>query len=599
MLVAEAGRRFFDRRAGLAAGWIVALYPPAIFFDGELQKSALDLALVAGLLCLVAGLRDAATPLRCAATGALLGVLALNRENALLLAPLLAGWLATRPAPAARRLAAAGALVAGLVAALSPVALRNLAVGGELVLTTAQLGPNFYIGNHPGADGRYQPLRPGHGSARHERRDATEIARSAAGRALSPREVSRWWLARAFEFVRERPGEWSKLLARKLFLTWNAREIVDTTSLEAAADGSPLLDALRRGLHFGVLAPLAAAGLWLTRRRWRDLVPLYLVLAGWSLAVAAFYVLARYRYPMVPVLALFAGAALAAVARGADRPRGRELATAAAVALATAAFCNLPADRRDPRAVTYASWGTAAWDGGDLAEARRLLERALALSPEFAEARLTLGHVRLAAGESAAAEAEYRRVVEADPANATAWNDLGVLADGRGDRAAAVDCFRRALAGDPANLAARHNLARAHLEAGELDAARGEYARLVELSSDDEEALRQLANLQAQAGDLAGAKRHYLRALERAPDRAESLFKLALVEDGLGEPAAAAEHLRRAVALEPRYGDRFAAHARERERAGRPAEARRLWTLLLAAAPGHAEATAALARPAP
>ena len=42
---------------------------------------------------------------------------------------------------------------------LAPVALRNRAAGGELVLTTSQAGANFYIGNHPGADGRYQPLR--------------------------------------------------------------------------------------------------------------------------------------------------------------------------------------------------------------------------------------------------------------------------------------------------------------------------------------------------------------------------------------------------------------------------------------------------------
>ena len=46
---------------------------------------------------------------------------------------------------------------------------RNQVVGGELLVTTSQLGPNLYIGNHPGptaATGRHSrcpsrsPLRP-------------------------------------------------------------------------------------------------------------------------------------------------------------------------------------------------------------------------------------------------------------------------------------------------------------------------------------------------------------------------------------------------------------------------------------------------------
>ena len=50
-----------------------------------------------------------------------------------------------------------------------PVGLRNKAVGGEFHLTTSQLGPNFYIGNHAGAIGTYEALVVGHGSAADER----------------------------------------------------------------------------------------------------------------------------------------------------------------------------------------------------------------------------------------------------------------------------------------------------------------------------------------------------------------------------------------------------------------------------------------------
>ena len=47
MLVAHAtGRRLISPRAGVVAGVVLALYPPAIFFDALLQKTVLDAFLI-------------------------------------------------------------------------------------------------------------------------------------------------------------------------------------------------------------------------------------------------------------------------------------------------------------------------------------------------------------------------------------------------------------------------------------------------------------------------------------------------------------------------------------------------------------------------
>src|SRR5438067_1191844 len=41
-LIFLAGKAFFSRPAGVIAGVLLALYAPAIFFDGIIQKSVLD-----------------------------------------------------------------------------------------------------------------------------------------------------------------------------------------------------------------------------------------------------------------------------------------------------------------------------------------------------------------------------------------------------------------------------------------------------------------------------------------------------------------------------------------------------------------------------
>ena len=196
------------------------------------------------------------------------------------------------------------ALLVGAALLLVPGGLWNLSLGGGFQPTTTQLGTNFYIGNGAAANGTYVPLRAHRGGVRYERTDATEIAETHRGRRLDPSEVSSYWLERAVADIRADPGRWLSLLARKTLMVWHAREWQDTESIEVYREHSRLLDALAWLMHFGVLVPLAVLGLWASRRDARRLWVLSAVIGSMAASVALFYVVARYRHPLAPLLVL-------------------------------------------------------------------------------------------------------------------------------------------------------------------------------------------------------------------------------------------------------------------------------------------------------
>lgn len=447
-----AARRFFDRRAALIAAAVLALYAPAIFYDGIIQKTTLGLFLTTLWLWLMALQVDAPTRGRWIGAGVVLGLLCLTRENALILAPATLLWVLvhSRQRRWRDRLIAGVLFIGGLAIALLPVGLRNLAVGGEFALTTSQFGPNFFIGNNAQATGSYIALRPGRGSTEFERDDATNIAEQRLGRELSPGEVSAYWTGRATTFIRERPGDWIALLGKKWLLTWNAFEIADADDLYVYASWSSLSGALSRLLHFGVLAPVACAGIVLTWFDRRRLWLLYLVLLAFAAAVTVFFVFGRYRFPLVPVLVMFFGAA---IAQCISRWRAGQRATlipAGVVLVVAAVAANWPIfPANQQRALASYNLGTALADRGDHAAAVEQYEKSIRLDDGQSATHNNLAVSLAALERNNAAEVEFQKAVELQPQNTEAQFDYGQFLLEIGRPADALERFQIVRQQDP------------------------------------------------------------------------------------------------------------------------------------------------------
>ena len=430
MLLAAAGMALFGEY-GAVAGGLLAVYPPAIFLDGLLEKSALVSFFTIALLYLVSARH---VRFREFLAGVVLGLLSLTRENALLLVVPVLLWFV---AGERLRWPAAAAFLGGCALVLLPVGARNQAVGGEFLLTTSQFGPNFYIGNHAGARGFYEPLVPGHGSAADERDDAARLAAAASGRALSPSEVSAFWTGRAVEFIRAQPGAWLGQLARKLALTYNAVEIADTESQDVYAEWSPALRALAP-FSFGVVLCLAAFGVCMTLNAWRRLWFLYAIALTYTLSIVIFYVFARYRFPLVPVLLLFGAGGIAVWREPASRPmRGWAFA---ALVLA-GGLANLPlANTRVDRVAHYVNIANAfVVDPGKRDEAAVFYDKALRESPESPAAHFGMGILLVQKDRPREAIAHYETAVAGWPDNADLRLNYALALADAGDNQQAFD----------------------------------------------------------------------------------------------------------------------------------------------------------------
>jgi 4-amino-4-deoxy-L-arabinose transferase-like glycosyltransferase len=473
VLLAGAGRRFFSRAVGLGAGLLLALYGPALFFTGLVHKTALDLFFTTALVYALAradealGLAPAPStprglvtraPRWLALAGVVLGALALTRENALAWLPLLAVWLAWRHG---RR--ALAPFLFGAVLVLGPVAARNAVVGGQPFLTTSQGGVNFYLGNNADADGTYTPLRFGRGSFAQEREDAIDLAEHAAGRKLTPAEVSSYWSGRAGSWISAHPGAWLRLLARKWMLVWNDHEIADSDEPIVYRDASFVLRATW-ALGFGVLCPLALVGLVATWPERRRVGVLALLLIASAASTAAFFVFARYRAPMIPLLALFAAAGLGHLAalwrRRGERDARAALAVALGLVVVAAVATRVPfGEEGHPRATASYNLAVTLEGKDDNARALESYRAAVADNPGFEEAHVNLGALLARGGDFAGAVAEETTALQANPDDATAHTDLAnaLLQSGRLDDAEFH--YRAALRLDPELPSAQDGLA--------------------------------------------------------------------------------------------------------------------------------------------
>ncbi len=300
--------------AGSISGLILSCYWLNVYFSGELliTTCACFFNLLA-LYFLTFYVDENWKKSACA--GALVGIASLFRPNILLFAlAVVFYWILKKRAKSAI------AFLVLIILFIMPVFLRNLIVAKDPLPLASQAGINFWIGNNRDADGRcvilplYRRNLDGKFLARVGDDPwsdeivwlvALYIAEKNTGRELKESEVNAYWVRQSLKEIFQNPSAWIKLFLKKVYYLLNKKEVSNNRDIEYHAEKISILRILAH-FHLGLFLPIGLLGFFIgfSNKKLRYL-QLYFVFYG--LSVVLFFVISRYRMPLIFALAIFAG----------------------------------------------------------------------------------------------------------------------------------------------------------------------------------------------------------------------------------------------------------------------------------------------------
>ncbi len=299
------GSRLFDRRVGLTAALLLAVFPNQVFFASLTLTEVLFTTLLVLILLLTVYLMlgPRAPPLwQVGLTGALIGYAALVRGEGLLLMAFILPALLLRWRSWRRVLTYGAVLLVGMAIIIAPWTVRNAVRMKSFILISTSGTEALWVGHHPGADGQITRFDVGF------RYEAL----------LNPErevKISEVALDEALTFMKHHPGEDLKLIPSKLyFLYKDDGSSMHWIQLEEYTI-PPQAGAFFGGLasvYYWVALLVAAVG----ARAWFSLrEPGRALLVGavvyWTLVFGVvFFGDNRFHFPIIPILSLWAAASL-------------------------------------------------------------------------------------------------------------------------------------------------------------------------------------------------------------------------------------------------------------------------------------------------
>lgn len=397
----------------------------------------------------------------------------------------------------------------GVFLSISPVTLANLAKGGEFVLIATQGGVNFYIGNNSKADG-ITVISPGPMTRSGKYQGSVKIAaideaERRTGRKLTHSEASSFWFGETVTEMIQHPSASAGRLLKKFYYFFHGQEILNNRSLYFGSEYSLFmkLSVWKYGLNFptGLVFGLAFLGLFFARRDGLDVFVPFTYLVGMAAIVAAFFVCARFRQPILPLATVFAVYGVQGLISFLRTNRRFFWTGLAALGLFLVCL-NLGGDidSRMNHSLFEGFLGANYHNRGDYAKAANHLERALELSPDNMQLYETLGKTYMKSNQIDKAKSVLEAGLQKFPIYPSYNFNLGRIAQLNDDIDAAKQYFRTTVKYAPDFAPGYDRLGYILDQEGQLDSALYQYEQLYRLQPNDTRLLAKINQLKQALG---------------------------------------------------------------------------------------------------
>lgn len=592
------GKKLFGKSAGVLSGVFVALYIPLVFYDGELLSAGWS-AFWAALLIL-ALIKTAEKPNLPSsfALGLLAALSIITRPEFLLFSIaafiwLLLVWFRRNTTPNKIVLCLL-LLLAGFLSIASPVAFLNHRITGKASFLPLSGGINLYIGNNPDYKKTIN-IRPGLAWEKLTNLPADHGAKNRF-------EDEQFFFDKAINYIRTQPASFLKGLLYKSAQFLSSRETPRNLDIYLFRQWSSLLKiglwkSGKFGFPFGLLLPLAVAGLIFN---WRNVpAPVWLFLILYPASVILVFVASRYRIPAIPLIAVLAAAGCSAIWHFFEFRNWAKLIAALAIVLTIAISSSLAgpfyAEQLDYEPELYYGVGDSLNKHSRAVEAIDAYSKAVTLRNDYVEANQNLALLLVKVGRLDDAVEHYHTALKSDPNNASLYEGLGQALFKQGKVNDAIELYRKAIEIDPARATAYDNLGTAFFYLKRIPEAMQYYTKSIELNPNDSVSQNNIGNALILQGQLSEAVEHYEKSLSLKED-AETLNNMANALADLGKLQEAAVNYNRALRISPNDAGIYCNLAVCLERQGKTDDAVTTYRKALAIDPQNKRALQALER---
>ena len=322
---------------------------------------------------------------------------------------------------------------------------------------------------------------------------------------MTQSEASSFWFGETVTDMTQHPLRSAARLLKKFYYFFHGQEILNNRSLYYGSEYNLFmkLSLWKHGLNFptGLVFGLSFLGLFFA---WRDRLDLFVPVAyvvGLAATVAAFFVCARFRQPVLPLVTIFAVYGVRGLI-GLHHTNRRSLWAGLTALGLLLLVMNLGGDidSRTNHSLFEGFLGANYHNRGDYDKAADHLERALELSPDNMQLYETLGKTYMKTNQIDRAKSIYEAGLEKFPVYPEYNFNLGRIAQLNNDTDAAKEYFRTTVQYAPDFAPGYDRLGYIFDQEGQLDSALFQYEQLYRLRSNDARLLAKINELKQALG---------------------------------------------------------------------------------------------------